>query len=76
MSKVTVEFYNGTTRVFDNARYSSRGENFYISRNGKVCVRVGRVYVYAITLTAGGRVPTANNAGVGTAQSEGNAKEA
>lgn len=68
MSKVTVEFFNGNTSTFENARYRVRGENYVLTRNGKAFLRVGRVYVYGIELTAGGHVPNANKTGAGTAQ--------
>jgi hypothetical protein len=51
MTDVSIEYYNGQTAVFPNARYGVRGDKFVITRNGKRSVEIERTYVYDVQLT-------------------------
>jgi len=46
MSNVEIEYYNGQTAVFQNARYGRRGDKFVITRKGKRNVEISAGYVY------------------------------
>lgn len=67
MARIEMEFYDRPNAVFENATYRKLGNDFVVSRNGKVCVRIGSAYVYGISIDSGGHVSGTDNAGTGTA---------
>lgn len=52
MADVEIEYYNGETALFTNARYGRRGEKFVITRNGVVNFEIGAAYVYGVRFVA------------------------
>lgn len=59
MSNVEIEYYNGQTAVFANARYGRRGDKFVITRKGKRNVEISAAYVYGVTCTTSGGLVSA-----------------
>jgi hypothetical protein len=54
MTDVSIEYYNGQTAVFKNARDGVRGNKFVITRKEKRNVEIERTYVYDVQLTTSG----------------------
>lgn len=66
MASVVIEYFNGETASFANARYRIKGSDFVVTRNGKVCVRIGSAYVYDIGIVdvdSGGHVSHSDTPG-------------
>jgi hypothetical protein len=57
---VSIEYYNGQTAVFANARYGVRGNKFVITRKGKRSVEIERTYVYDVQLLNSGGLVSAS----------------
>jgi len=70
MASVRIEYYNGSEAEFDNATVRPTASQYLIlNTNGKVRVRIGRAYVYAIVRDPAPRGfhHGTDNAGAGTA---------